>query len=68
MTIINRLIKEAKSDPRPERLVLPSNHVRTVAEHARSLMFWKEDISCDDIEAMIRRGEMKLLGIPVVVR
>jgi hypothetical protein len=66
MTLINRLIREAKSDPPPRYLVIPRHRVRQVAEHARMLM-QHEPLSCDGIEKMIIAGEMKMMGIPVRV-
>lgn len=66
MTIINRMIKQAHSCPKPVELLLPRHRVRRVAEHIRLSMLFTR-VSIDEIEQMIVDGKLKLLGIPVRV-
>lgn len=66
MTIINRMIRTAKANPPPTVLELPRHLVRQVAEHSR-LSMQPPRPSCDELERMIVRGEMCMLGIPVRV-
>lgn len=65
MTLVNRLIKEARS--KPEYLDIQPNHVRTLAAHSHSLMMTTDRPTIEEIEDMILAGKMCMCGIPVRV-
>lgn len=68
MTLINRLIAEAKREPRPTELLVPRNRCRQVAEHARLINachFY--DFDTDWFETQLLAGKAKMLGIPLRV-
>lgn len=69
MTLVNRLIKEAKTEPRPTELLINSGQVREIAAHVYSIMWGGPDRpTIEKIEEMIRDGKMRMLDIPVRVR
>ena len=65
MTLVNRLIKEAKA--RPDHLEIMPNHVRTIAAHAHSLMMTTNRPTIEFLEDQIRAGKMTMCGIPLRV-
>lgn len=70
MTIVNRLIKEAKAVPPPKELVIPANHIRQVADHmARTLYHgaMERRMSTDEAVDKLVDGGVTLLGVPLRV-
>ena len=68
MTFINRLIKEAKSEPPPRELTIRPNQVRAMAEHCQSCTsHFLNAPKIEEIEEWIRAGALRLLGVPVRV-
>jgi len=65
MTLINRLIKEAKANP--DFLEINAGQVRTVASHAHSLMMTTDKLTIEQLEEMIRSGKFWMSGIPLRV-
>ena len=65
MTLVNKLIKEARSDP--EFLTINSGQVRQIAAHAHSLMMTSKRPTIEEIEGLIRAGKMRMCNIPVRV-
>ena len=65
MTAINRILREIKKEKATE-VYIRSNEVRTIAEHAR-LTQYHDKFSIDDIEKIIRKGDLKILSVPVKV-
>ncbi len=63
MTLINRLIKEAKEGA--TKLTIRDKDVSKVAEHFRMLSMRPVDKGV--VEAGIRRGDLRLHGVPVEV-
>jgi kynurenine formamidase len=65
MTLVNRLIKEARDNP--ECLRINAGQVREIAAHAHSLMMTTNRPTIEEIEDQIRAGKMQMCGIPVRV-
>lgn len=70
MTVINRLIKEAKSGA--TELLLPENHIGSMAQHMVShgwegVPFPETESMRDCAERWLRMGVIQLLGVPVRV-
>ncbi|MDR7037413.1 hypothetical protein J2X36_002160 [Methylobacterium sp. BE186] len=65
MTLINRLIKEAREGAAV--LEVPENHVRSVAEHMRQSIMIPSQPTFEECEAGLRSGEAKLMGVPMKV-
>lgn len=65
MTVINRLIRQAKSDPPPDRLLIRPNQVNSIAEHIRGCTQHPVDI--DLVRQWLITGEVKIRGIPLRV-
>lgn len=63
MTLINRLIKEAREGA--TRLTIRDKDVSSVAEHCRMLAI--NPVHKETVEAGIRRGDLRLHGVPVEV-
>ena len=65
MTLVNRLIKEARSNP--DHLTINAGQVRQIAAHAHSLMQTINKPKIEEIETMIRDGKFWMCRIPVRV-
>lgn len=65
MTLVNSLIKEARSNP--DHLSINSGQVRTIAAHAHSLMMMTSKPTIEEIEEMIHSGKLWMCGIPLHV-
>lgn len=65
MSLVNRLIKEAKAHP--SHLTIQPNHVRTLAAHAHSLIMRTDKPTIEELEVMIFKGDMRMRNIPVQV-
>lgn len=65
MTLVNRLIKEARSNP--EYLKINNGQVRQIAAHCHSLMMTTNRPSVEEIEERIRAGKMYMCNLPVKV-
>lgn len=67
MTIINRMIRAAKDGAK--ELTLPENHVGSVAQHICDQADFRPPLSLnrEEAESMLRRGIVKMYGIPVRV-
>lgn len=65
MTLVNRLIKEAKS--KPDHLTIKPNQVRQIAAHCHSLRMTSVGPTIEELEQMICDGRFRMCGIPVKV-
>ncbi len=65
MTLVNRLIKEARGSP--DYLDINLGQVRQIAAHAHSLMMTTKRPSIEELEEQIKAGKMRMCGIPVRV-
>lgn len=68
MTTINRLIAQAKAGA--TELLLPENHIGSVAQHMEDTTACYASagaITRDAAEDALRRGTVKMLGVPVRV-
>lgn len=64
MTLVNKLIKEARSDP--EFLRINQGQVRKIAAHMHSILY-RRDVPIEELERSIRDGKVKMAGIPLRV-
>ncbi len=65
MTLVNQLIKQAKS--KPDVLTIKPHKVREIAAHAHSLMMTTKKPTIEEIEQMIRDDKFYMCAIPVRV-
>lgn len=65
MTLVNRLIKEAKQ--KPDHLTINRGQVRRIAAHAHSLMMISDRPSIEFLEEQILAGQMRMCGVPIKV-
>lgn len=65
MTIINKLIAAAKDGA--EVLELPENHIGQVKEHIFQTCGRVNGITREKVEAELRAGRVKILGVPIRV-
>ena len=66
MTLINKLISQAKQTPKPKELLIYPHQVIKIAQHAKTLQFW-ETIPIEMYIREIKEGRCYILGIPVRV-
>lgn len=64
MSLVNNLIRLARANP--AELVINDSQVGTLAAHVRSTMR-VQSLDNQQIEAIIRAGELKLMDVPVRV-
>lgn len=65
MSLVNRLIKQASSTPRPSELVIHSNQIGTLAEHIRATQPYLIEIEL--VLSRLAHGQIRLMGIPLRV-
>jgi hypothetical protein len=67
VTIINQMIRQAKDGAK--ELLLPDNHIGTVAQHMCDTMNFGVPLRLqrDEAEKMLRRGTVKMYGVKVRV-
>lgn len=67
MSLVNRLIKEAKQ--KPECVWINANQVGTVVEHClATIACYGGIISREKLYEVVRAGEVSLAGVPIRVR
>lgn len=63
MSFVNNLIRQAKSEAKPAELIVPSNHLGAVVEHAAGCMYLEREF----IRKKLMAGQLRMLNIPLRV-